>query len=561
MSYIKLQAVYRKTGIEHYDGNPLIESLPPLRSSYEEAKSLREDFNFDDSMRAQSAVHRVHHLVPIVDKFFQPMASHMQLTEKISVMIRSGYVARNPSTGDLQKHLQNGYERMQRGDLKAFRFEDSKSSAQSMTLIGCSGSGKTTSLNRILSSYAQVIYHPELNLEQVVYLKIDCSHNGSLKEICFNYFRGLDRILGSNYQKTYGFKRQGIETMLAVMSQLANSHALGVLVIDEIQHLSRSRSGGSEEMLNFFVTLVNTIGVPVILIGTPKAREIFEKDLRSARRGAGFGSIFWDPIPKEIDGKPNQEWLSFTSKLWELQVLRDRDVLLSESLLDVWYELSQGVMDIVVKLFVLSQLRAMAIGHERITEGLMRKVYEDELKPVHPMLEALRSGIPEKIARYSDLVVPEMDKRLIQLTEEIVKSGALSETDKILSSFVSEDEKRVFMTLKDAYPTPLLAKTIREVFDLKPGVTFQELMPEVVLLLQGQGMGEGSKGGRRTETQINSTKKTNSQLAKRGLKISDWELLDGDDFRYRFFKARLGQDFYQDLKAFGDLLDVERLIG
>jgi hypothetical protein len=561
MSYIKLQAVYRKTGIEHSDGNPLIESLPPLRSSYEEAKSLREDFNFDDSMRAQSAVHRVHHLVPIVDKFFQPMASHMQLTEKISVMIRSGYVARNPSTGDLQKHLQNGYERMQRGDLKAFRFEDSKSSAQSMTLIGCSGSGKTTSLNRILSSYAQVIYHPELNLEQVVYLKIDCSHNGSLKEICFNYFRGLDRILGSNYQKTYGFKRQGIETMLAVMSQLANSHALGVLVIDEIQHLSRSRSGGSEEMLNFFVTLVNTIGVPVILIGTPKAREIFEKDLRSARRGAGFGSIFWDPIPKEIDGKPNQEWLSFTSKLWELQVLRDRDVLLSESLLDVWYELSQGVMDIVVKLFVLSQLRAMAIGHERITEGLMRKVYEDELKPVHPMLEALRSGIPEKIARYSDLVVPEMDKRLIQLTEEIVKSGALSETDKILSSFVSEDEKRVFMTLKDAYPTPLLAKTIREVFDLKPGVTFQELMPEVVLLLQGQGMGEGSKGGRRTETQINSTKKTNSQLAKRGLKISDWELLDGDDFRYRFFKARLGQDFYQDLKAFGDLLDVERLIG
>ncbi len=273
--------------------------MPPLKSSYEEAKSLREDFYFDDAMRAQSAVERVHNLVPIADKFFQPLTSHMQLTEKISVMIRSGYVARNPNTGDLQKHLQNGYERMQKGDLQAFRFEDSKSSAQSMTLIGCSGSGKTTSLNRILSSYAQVIYHTEFNLEQVVYLKIDCSHNGSLKEICFNYFRGLDRILGSNYQKTYGFKRQGIETMLAVMSQLANSHALGVLVIDEIQHLSRSRSGGSEEMLNFFVTLVNTIGVPVILIGTPKARDIFEKDLRSARRGAGFGSIFGTQYQKK----------------------------------------------------------------------------------------------------------------------------------------------------------------------------------------------------------------------------------------------------------------------
>jgi hypothetical protein len=30
-------------------------------------------------------------------------------------MIRGGYVGRNPCTGDLQKHLQNGYERIQKG--------------------------------------------------------------------------------------------------------------------------------------------------------------------------------------------------------------------------------------------------------------------------------------------------------------------------------------------------------------------------------------------------------------------------------------------------------------
>ena len=58
-----------------------------------------------------------------------------------------------------------------------------KSQAQSMLLIGCSGSGKTTSLERTLQTYPQVIYHPEFNFEQVVYLKVDCSHNGSLKEI------------------------------------------------------------------------------------------------------------------------------------------------------------------------------------------------------------------------------------------------------------------------------------------------------------------------------------------------------------------------------------------
>ncbi len=76
-------------------------------------------------------------------------------------------------------------------------------------------------------------------------------------------------------------------------------------------------------------------------------------------------------------------------------------------------------MDIVVKLFVLSQLRALALNKERITVGLLRQVYEDELKPVHPMLAALRSGIPERIAQYSDLMVPDMDRRLIQLQQDI----------------------------------------------------------------------------------------------------------------------------------------------
>lgn len=559
MTHIKLEARYTETGISHYEGNPFIEALPPLQASVDEAKNMRGFLSFEKNKLFESAVKRAHNLIRIVDDFFQPLASHMQLSEKISLMIRTGYVARNPRNGDLQKHLQNGYERLQTGDLNAFRFEESKSTAQSMTLIGCSGSGKTTSLKRILAGYPQVIYHPEFNIEQVVHLKIDCSHNGSLKEICFNYFRGLDRILGTNYQKQYGFKRNGTESMLAMMSQLANSHALGVLVIDEIQHLSRSKSGGSEEMLNFFVTLVNTIGVPVILIGTPKARDIFEKDLRSARRGAGFGAIFWDPIPKHIDGEPNKEWVSFTNQLWQLQLLNAQDGLLTDSLRDVWHDLSQGVMDIVVKLFVLAQLRAMAIGRETLTEGLLRKVYEDELKPVHPMLEALRSGKPEKIARYSDLVVPYMDERLIQLKEEVAKMNNQSELDKTLASFSSEDEKRLFMMLKDAYPSKLLANTIRQLFDEYPKLTLRDLLPKVVSLLDQVPSPEKASAITPVKTRSSSSKSQGTKKAK-VLKVAEWEVLDTEDLRYRFFKADKGREFYQALDDAGSLFNSKIIL-
>ncbi|HDK2195284.1 TPA: ATP-binding protein, partial [Escherichia coli] len=50
---------------------------------------------------------------------------------------------------------------------------------------------------------------------------------------------------------------------------------------------------------------------------------------------------------------------------------------------------------------------------------LLRRVFEDEFKPVHPMLAALRSGRPELIAKYDDLLMPEIEGRLLTLTRSL----------------------------------------------------------------------------------------------------------------------------------------------
>ena len=254
-NHIIRNAEYQDTGVHAYKDNPFIEALPPIQEPFEDTKNLISKVmpTLDDLK--QKRVIRAHNIHQITGSFFQPLAMHMLLSERISLMIRGGYVGRNPNTGKLQQHLQNGYERLQTGDLNAKRFDETESTAHSMAIIGCSGSGKTTSLRRILGAYPQVIFHPTLNCHQIVYLKIDCSHDGSLKELCLNFFRAIDKIIGSNYEKKYGMKRHGVETMLALMAQTANMFALGLLVIDEIQHLSRAKSGGSEKMLNFFVTM------------------------------------------------------------------------------------------------------------------------------------------------------------------------------------------------------------------------------------------------------------------------------------------------------------------
>ncbi len=59
-----------------------------------------------------------------------------------------------------------------------------------------------------------------------------------------------------------------------------------MLIIDEIQSLSLAKSGGgAEKMLNFFMTLINTIGVPVVLIGTNKAMSVLH--LNFDKQGGG----------------------------------------------------------------------------------------------------------------------------------------------------------------------------------------------------------------------------------------------------------------------------------
>jgi hypothetical protein len=91
-------------------------------------------------------------------------------------------------------------------------------------------------------NYKQKIYHPEHNFTQLVYLKIDCPYNGSLKSLYLNFFSAVDRALGTTYEKQYTQKRHNEQKLLQLMGHIAHLHAIGLLVIDEIQHLLANRS-------------------------------------------------------------------------------------------------------------------------------------------------------------------------------------------------------------------------------------------------------------------------------------------------------------------------------
>lgn len=539
-------ADYRKTDIPRYNDNPFIEALPSIAEPKAVIEALRSRVDIVYSDKSASPTKRAHLLVGLMNNFFQPIVRHVQLESKLSIMLREGYVGKNLQSGDLAQSLQEGYRRVKDGESESSQYGSLESTASSLAFIGCSGSGKTTTINRILTTYPQCIYHTKHNFTQIVYLKIDCPHDGSLKSLCLHFFRAIDNALSTNYEKRYGQKRNSIETLMNLMGQLSNHHAIGLLIIDEIQHLSISKSGGAEKMLNFFVTLVNTINLPVVMIGTPKARFIFEQDFRSARRGAGMGAVFWEQMKQGSAENTSQEWHSFTNTLWKYQWLSRADTELSQEIRDVWYELSQGILDIVVKIFVLAQFRAIESGIEKITVRVLQTTYEEDLKPIHPMIKALQSGVANRIAEYSDLVIPEVDQKILQFQQRI--NEKLDDIDDEAVYQGDESSTRLHRLLKDiGYDSELLPTVVTQIVKTHSSAKTPQLLTIAIQQLTDL-QARPSIPDESNHSNMLKAQKPNL------IKKNEWQKLDNNDLRFLYSQKSEALPFYDYLKHNNEII-------
>jgi len=405
--------------LPEYECNPFIAKLPPLLSQQEVLNNLASRPNFQERERGYPAQIRKHCIMRL-GRYFEPLERQFQLAERFGMLLRQGYIGRDPLTHDYIRHLQNGIERIKEKSLNIPARHPVENTAASFALTGCSGIGKSKSIEKVLHQYPQCIEHTEpFSLIQIVWLKLDCPSQGSPKQLCINFFSAIDRLIGTNYFKWYGSRRASVDEMMVHMAHIANLHALGALVIDEIQHLNKTKIG-PDALLNFLVTLVNTIGVPVILIGTLSAVPLLQENFRQARRASGLGSLIWDRM------LPGKAWNYFIDQLWQYQWTRNPTPITPE-IRAALYDESQGIMDIVVKLFMLAQLRAVHVGEVRganevLTPQLLRRIAREDFQIVRPMLDALRKNDANALLRYDDLIPLQMH------VERIMASALQSQT-------------------------------------------------------------------------------------------------------------------------------------
>lgn len=399
------KANYKAQEIEEYNNNPFIEALPNIFTDEEviDRFTLSPMISLPDREKSSNLRY---HIIKRVKNFIQPLPIHITIERRLSALIRRGYLARNPLNKTFLERLRilNELRNESANDTELNeRMSHIRSTADSLSMIGISGIGKTTAIERLLLMYPQIIKHEEYNGEnfsrtQIVWLKIDCPYDGSLATLCKSFFKAIDDLLSTRYLEKYGYANRITSTMMLHMTTLASIYGIGILVIDEIQHLLNAKND-MEEMLNFFVTLSNTVGIPTVLIGTSKAQQLFNGNFRQARRAASEGSIMWDRM-----GKDSEEWDFFLDTLWEFQGLKETTPL-TEKIKDIFYDECQGITAVAVNLFILAQERALAEGEERITSSIIRKTAEEDLHLIQPMIKALRNNDLMKIMEYEDISI------------------------------------------------------------------------------------------------------------------------------------------------------------
>ncbi|ETT72614.1 ATPase AAA [Bacillus cereus] len=422
------EANYKEQVLSEYDNNPFIEALPPIFDEDDVLERFMVTPRITEQDK-QSETNIRYHVLKRVKNFIQPLPIHFEVERRLSTLIRRGYLARNPLDKTFLERIRVLHQ-LREDEEEAHKYIDERlnyirSTADSLSIIGISGIGKTTAIERLLLMYPQVIKHEAykgqpFNRTQIVWLKIDCPYDGSLSTMCKGFFKAIDDLLGTRYLEKYGYLNRVTSTMLLHMTSLASMYGIGVLVIDEIQHLLHSKND-QEEMLNFFVTLSNTVGIPTVLIGTSKAQQLFKGNFRQARRAASDGAIIWDRMAED-----SEEWEFFLETLWELQCLTTRSELTGE-IKKTFYEECQGITSVAVNLFILAQEQALfdeSNENEVITSRVLRKTAKEDMKIIQPMLNAIRKNDLKAMYKYEDIMI-NLDELMINHKQNTEYEGKI----------------------------------------------------------------------------------------------------------------------------------------
>lgn len=359
-----------------YLGNPYIEALPPMMVGRELASALAFLPPYSPPDRERPAGERLQ-LLSQLYSIYQPLPMTIELYCQIYNTMLHSYSTYTPITEAVYAHA--AYASIRSGANAA-----SIGGGSSFSLIGVSGLGKSTALQRVLSLFPQDIEHKSyqgkmLCCHQIPYLVVQTPHDASVKALILDIYLQIDALLGTTYHVHAEKTRATTDVLVSQLSLILRSNHVGLLVVDELQNVAYRKGNGGSKFLNFLVQLINSAGIGVCMVGTPRVFQLLQQEFRSARRATG---LVYDRLP---DGA---EFDLLLRTLWHYQYTQN-DTTLTPELRSYLYRWTQGIPDILVKLMYHAQEQAILTGIESLNAEQLKGALQNNLGMVNDYLSEL----------------------------------------------------------------------------------------------------------------------------------------------------------------------------
>lgn len=353
---MRVNAEYHDALLPEHKGNPLIEALPPKAPINEILSNLAHFPTFSDEERKLPAFEREEYLERL-KSLVMPLTQYEPCYRYIRRAVVSSYATKNPFSPTTRHYLHYLDANATAVAPKTGLFQ---SNGCAISVIGLSGTGKSKMIEQILQCFPQVIEHQEykgdsLSLDQLVWLKIDCPSNASLRGLCHSILDEMDTALGLPETKP----ARTLDALQLQVQHRLRSSFVGTLAIDELQNLGEQLKVNGKLLIKFLLNLINKSGVAVILSGNPEVTDWLLKKFRLARRAEAGGYIDMTPIDPDF-------WPVFAGALWRLQWTNE-DTPLTTELSKLLYDLSAGLPEIAVRIYREAQDMLLGNGDERIS--------------------------------------------------------------------------------------------------------------------------------------------------------------------------------------------------
>ncbi len=248
--------------------------------------------------------------------------------------------------------------------------------ADSFTIIGDSGIGKTSAISRAVDLITEnrVIEMDNPYTKIIPILNVQCPWDSSIKQLLLEVLRKVDETIESSYYQYALKSRATTDNLIGSVSQVALNH-IGILVIDEIQNIVNSKNG--KRFITMLLQLINNSGISLCLIGVPDCIPFFEQTFQLSRRlvGLKYGTMPFDAY-----------FESLCKVVFGYQYVKEKSQI-TPAITEFLYEHSAGVVSVVVSLIHDAQEIGILSGKEVLNLDTLNQAYKQRLSLLHGYIQ------------------------------------------------------------------------------------------------------------------------------------------------------------------------------